>query len=94
VRARALAFARNAPTGAAIAIVPHVVARFLDAEHPLPTNDLWKTSRVLLPRALASMAYRDVFTGAEIRPVMANESAWLFVGQALKTLPVALLVSV
>ena len=39
------------------------------------------------------MTYRDVFTGAELKPVMANESAWLFVGQALKPLPVALLVS-
>jgi (1->4)-alpha-D-glucan 1-alpha-D-glucosylmutase len=93
VAGRVLAFARIAPTGAAIAIVPHLVARFVDAEHPLPTNDLWKTSRVLLPKALASMTYRDAFTGAEIKAVMANESAWLFVGQALKTLPVALLVS-
>jgi hypothetical protein len=54
---------------------------------------MWKTSRVLLPKAVAAMTYTDVFTGAEIKPVVANDSAWLFVGQALKTLPVALLVS-
>ena len=30
----------------------------------------------------------------QLRPVMAQDSAWLFVGQALKTLPVALLVAI
>jgi hypothetical protein len=48
----------------------------------------------MLPKALAALTYHDVITGAEIRPVMAQDSAWLFVGQALKTLPVALLVAV
>lgn len=93
VSARIVAFARLSGDTAAIAIAPHLVGRFLDVDHPVPIGDVWKTSRVMLPRALASLTYRDVFTGAEIRPVAASDSAWLFVGQALRHLPVALLLS-
>jgi maltooligosyltrehalose synthase len=84
---------QQTPNTAVIAVAPHLVARFIDDEHPVPIGDMWKTSRVLLPKALAGLTYRNVFTGAEIKPVEANESAWLFVGQALEQLPVALLVS-
>jgi (1->4)-alpha-D-glucan 1-alpha-D-glucosylmutase len=92
--ARVVAFARQSADGAVIAVAPHLVARFVDADRPAPVGEMWKTSRVLLPPPLAALAWRDAFTGAEVRPVRANESAWLFVGQVLKTLPVALLVSV
>jgi (1->4)-alpha-D-glucan 1-alpha-D-glucosylmutase len=88
-----VAFARLAPDGAAIVVAPHLVARFIDAAHPVPLGEMWKTSRVMLPKSLAGLTYRDAFTGAEIKAVEANESAWLFAGQALKTLPVALLVA-
>jgi (1->4)-alpha-D-glucan 1-alpha-D-glucosylmutase len=94
VAGRVIAFARTSADAAVLAVAPHLVARFVDAEHPVPLGDMWKTSRVLLPKPLAGLVYRDVFTGAEIKPVMAHESAWLFVGQVLKTLPVALLVAV
>ena len=93
VPARAVAFARMCRSGAVLAIAPHLVGRFVDAEHPVPVGDMWKTARVLLPKSLAGLSYRDVFTGAEIKTVMAQESAWLFVGQALRHLPVALLLS-
>jgi (1->4)-alpha-D-glucan 1-alpha-D-glucosylmutase len=94
VPARVIAFARmSANGGAAIAIAPHLVARFVNGDRPPAIGEMWKTSRVLLPKGLASLTYRDVFTGAELKPVMANDSAWLFVGQALRTLPVSLLVS-
>ncbi len=63
----------------------------MTAEHPVPLADRWRTSRLHLPKALAALTYRDAFTGAEIRPVTSGDSAWLFVGQALKHLPVALL---
>ena len=94
VPADVVAFARLSAAGAAaIAIAPHLVTRFLDADHPVPCGDQWKTSRVMLPMSLASLTFTDIFTGAEIKPVVANDSAWLFVGQALKTLPVSLLVA-
>jgi (1->4)-alpha-D-glucan 1-alpha-D-glucosylmutase len=92
--AQVVAFARLTDGGAVIAVVPHRVGRFLDADHPLPLADMWKTSRVLLPKSLGAQTYRDVFTGAELQPVSAAESAWIFVGQALRTLPVSLLVAV
>jgi (1->4)-alpha-D-glucan 1-alpha-D-glucosylmutase len=89
--ARVIAFARMTNGSAAIAVAPHLVGRFVDAERPVPIGDMWKTSRVLLPKPLAGLTYRDVFTGATLTPVMANETAWIFVGQALRHLPVALL---
>ena len=91
--ARVIAFARTSSDRVAIAVAPHLVARFVDADRPLPIGDRWKTARVLLPPALAEHTYRDAFTGLEVRPVRANESAWLFVGQVLRHLPVALLTS-
>jgi maltooligosyltrehalose synthase len=62
-------------------------------EHPVPTGDIWKTSRILLPQSLAALKWKDAFTGAELVPVRSGDTAWLFVGQALKQLPVALLVN-
>jgi (1->4)-alpha-D-glucan 1-alpha-D-glucosylmutase len=100
VPARAVAFARTLgsddPAGgrAAILIAPHLVATALAANHPLPVGDVWKTSRVHLPLPLASLTYRDVFTGAEAKIVRVENSAWMFIGQVLNTMPVALLVSV
>jgi (1->4)-alpha-D-glucan 1-alpha-D-glucosylmutase len=92
VDARVVAFARITAAGqAAIVVAPHLASRLVTAEQPVPLGDRWLTSRVLLPKALAALTYRDAFTGAEIRPVTSGDSAWLFVGQALKQLPVALL---
>jgi (1->4)-alpha-D-glucan 1-alpha-D-glucosylmutase len=76
---------------AAIAIAPHLVARLVTEALPVPLADTWRTSRVLLPTTLAGLTYRNAFTGAELRPVTSGDSAWLFVGQALKHVPVALL---
>ena len=93
VPARVAAFARLAPGGAVVAIAPHLVARLVNGEHPAPTGEMWRTSRVMLPPSLAGLAFRDAFTGAELRPVKTSDSAWIFVGQALRHLPVALLVA-
>ena len=94
VDARVMAFARLAAGGqAAIVIAPHLVARLVSAEHPVPLGDRWRTSRVHLPKSLAALTYRDVCTGAVIRPATSGDSAWLFVGQALMSLPVALLMA-
>jgi (1->4)-alpha-D-glucan 1-alpha-D-glucosylmutase len=94
VPAQLLAFARMHLDGrAAIAIVPHLTLPLVDRDHALPLGDRWKTSRVLLPTALSTLAYRDVFTGAELKPVTTAEHSWLFAGQVFERLPVALLVS-
>ena len=92
--ARALAAGSGAQTPkVAIAIAPHLVARMTTLERPVPLADTWKTARILLPPPLAALTYTDVFTGAELKPAKHNDSAWLFVGQALRVLPVALLTS-
>jgi (1->4)-alpha-D-glucan 1-alpha-D-glucosylmutase len=94
VDARVMAFARISGTGrAAIAVAPYLMSRLVTADRPVPLGDRWRTSRVHLPKSLAALTYRDVFTGAEIRPVSNGENAWLFVGQALKQLPVSLLIA-
>jgi maltooligosyltrehalose synthase len=90
--ARTLAGDGRSAARVAIVVAPHLAAHVIDAQHPVPIADVWKTSRVHLPAALASLTYRDVFTGAEIKPVRSESSAWIFVGQALQTLPVGLLV--
>ena len=94
VKGQVTAFARMSSTGgAAIAMAPHLVAPLINEERPLPIGDAWKTSRVLLPKSLAALRWTDVFTGAELRPVTSGDTSWLFIGQAFKHLPVALLVN-
>ena len=94
VDARVVAFARVAAIGrAAIVIAPHLVSRLVTPEHPVPLGDRWLTSRIHLPKSLAALTYRDAVTGVEIRPATSGDDAWLFVGQALKHLPVSLLIA-
>ena len=93
VPGQVVAFARALADGrAAIAVAPHLAARLTDAEG-LPLGDRWKTSRVLLPPALAAVTYRDAFTGVERRATASSTQAWLFVGEIFDVLPVALLVA-
>lgn len=99
VSAGAIAFARviHQQDGASvdravIVIAPHLVAPLVDADHPFPIGDVWKTSRVLLPAELGALTYHDAFTGAEITPMSTASGDWIFVGQALQALPVAMLV--
>jgi (1->4)-alpha-D-glucan 1-alpha-D-glucosylmutase len=90
--ARLVAFARVHRDGrAAIAVAPTLSSKLIDGQHPLPIADRWKTSRILLPASLAGVTFTDCFTGAEIRPTTGTGGAWLFAGQLLGTLPVALL---
>jgi hypothetical protein len=47
VPARVIAFARvSSSGGAAIAIAPHLVARFVNGDRPPAIGEMWKTSRV------------------------------------------------
>ncbi|HET7694943.1 MAG TPA: malto-oligosyltrehalose synthase [Vicinamibacterales bacterium] len=92
VDARAIAFARQDGAGnVALAVAPHLTAPLITPERPMPTGDLWRTSRIQLPEALTSLTFTDVFTGATHRPVTSASGAWLFVGQVLDILPIALL---
>jgi (1->4)-alpha-D-glucan 1-alpha-D-glucosylmutase len=94
VPAQVLAFARvHAEAGALIAVVPHLTLPLVDRDRPLPLGDRWKTSRLLLPASLGALAWRDAFTGAEVKPVTTAERSWLFAGHLFERLPVALLMA-
>ena len=56
-----------------------------------PVGESWKTSRVLLPPPLAGRTFRHEITVAEIRPTIAGEQAWLFVGEVFEHVPVGIL---
>jgi hypothetical protein len=93
VPADAIGFARLSPDGstAAVFIAPRLCHRLVTPEQPLPLGECWKTSRVMLPAAARDREFQDVITGATIRPTRGGDSAWLFVGEALRVLPVAML---
>lgn len=92
----AIAFARIArrDTGAddvAIFAAPRL-CHTLAGERAAPIGgECWKTSRVLLPSALADRTFRHELTGAEIRPTRSGDAAWIFLGEAFQTVPVAML---
>jgi len=89
-----IAFARVSSSGSdsAIVIAPRLCRRLTTPDQPLPlAGDCWKTSRVLVPPALSDREFRDVVTGATIRPTRGAESAWIFIGEAFQSLPVAIL---
>jgi (1->4)-alpha-D-glucan 1-alpha-D-glucosylmutase len=92
VRGGVVAFARVSGTDAVLAVAPRLCAGLVDEERPVPLGgDCWKTSRIFLPETLRGRTFRNVFTGEEIEPSEGGGQAWLFVGQALDRLPVALL---
>lgn len=92
VRGGAIAFARVHGNDAAVFVAPRLCAALVDPEHPVPLGgDRWKTSRVMLPPQLAGRTFRHEITGAEIRPVVAGQEAWMFVGQIFETVPAGLL---
>jgi (1->4)-alpha-D-glucan 1-alpha-D-glucosylmutase len=95
VSAGAVGFARLAGDSgrdAVIFLAPRLCSRLVSSDRPLPLGgECWKTSRVMLPPALHDRAFRDVITGAELRPATAGESAWIFLGEAFQTLPIAIL---
>ncbi len=92
----AVAFARMADAAEDAAAVlfaaPRLCAGLVSAERPIPLGgDCWKTSRMMLPPGLRDRTFRHEITGAEIRPTHGAESAWIFLGEAFQTLPVAIL---
>jgi (1->4)-alpha-D-glucan 1-alpha-D-glucosylmutase len=94
VAADAVAFARVAPGGgdAALFIAPRLCARVVDVERPFPIGgECWKTSRVMLPPELRDRTFHHVLTGAELKPTVAGDTAWLFLGEVFRTVPVGIL---
>jgi (1->4)-alpha-D-glucan 1-alpha-D-glucosylmutase len=92
VPAGAVAFARTAGHDAVLVAAPRLCARIVHPERPVPLGgDSWKTSRLLLPPVLRDRVFWNAITGAEVRPTRAAENAFIFLGEAFQTLPVAIL---
>jgi maltooligosyltrehalose synthase len=64
---------------------------FVTADLQAPLGEAWKTSRVLLPAELAGRSFRHELTGAELRPTVAGDQSWLFLGQIFEHVPVGIL---
>lgn len=94
VPAGAVAFARCTPSGdqAVLFVAPRLCNRLITPTQPLPLGgECWKTSRLMLPPELSDRLFRDEITGLEIRPTRAGDNAWIFMGEAFQTLPIAML---
>jgi hypothetical protein len=62
------------------------------ADRPFPVgSESWKTSRILLPPELGPLRFLNVLTGQWIEPTRTATQDWIFVGEALRELPIALL---
>ena len=87
-----VAFARLHDSAAAIIVGPRLCAPLVDSSLQPPLGgERWKTSRILLPPALADRTFRHEITGAQIKPTATSDQAWLFVGEAFQHVPIAIL---
>jgi len=90
-----LGFARlphGAVDGGALFIAPRLVAPLISGGETLPLGgDAWKTSRILLPRELASATFTNALTGERLQPASTADEAWLFAAQVFSVVPVAIL---
>ena len=97
VPAGAVAFARTAQddkgnSDVVIFAAPRLCHALMDASSNAPVGaDCWKTSRIMLQPAFADCVFRHEMTGAEIRPTRTGDAAWIFLGEAFQTVPVAIL---
>jgi (1->4)-alpha-D-glucan 1-alpha-D-glucosylmutase len=89
-----VAFARTHDDRTLITVVSRLSASLCASEHAFPVGpDFWKTSRVLLPPQLAARSYRNALTGERIEPTETATQRWIFAGEALRVLPIAMLLS-
>jgi (1->4)-alpha-D-glucan 1-alpha-D-glucosylmutase len=87
----AIAFARLHDGDGVLVVAPRLCARLFGENLRPPLAESWKTSRVLLPPALAGRSFRHELTGIEIRPTVAGEQAWIFLGEVFEHVPVGIL---
>jgi (1->4)-alpha-D-glucan 1-alpha-D-glucosylmutase len=90
----AIAFSRVRGDQAVLVLAPRLVAKLETPDRWLPVGmECWKTSRALLPPALAGRRFRNVLTGEELKPTSSGAEAWLFLGQVFQSCPVAMLIA-
>jgi (1->4)-alpha-D-glucan 1-alpha-D-glucosylmutase len=92
LRDHVCAFARLAGDGAALVVVPRLVARLTGgAERPPLGPEVWGETRLLLPPRLAGRRYRNVFTAEVLAPSSQEGIPDPHLGTVLARFPVALL---
>jgi (1->4)-alpha-D-glucan 1-alpha-D-glucosylmutase len=83
----AIAFARTHEGSAIVVVAPRLTVALRGVERA-PVGDVWRSSAIELPRELASMRWRDAFTG-----VRHEAASSLSLARVLAEWPVALLAS-
>jgi (1->4)-alpha-D-glucan 1-alpha-D-glucosylmutase len=95
VPAGAVAFARTAPGAggdAVLFVAPRLCAGLITGDAPAaPGGEHWKTSRLILPPDLHGRTFEHVLTGATIRLAHGAGTAWIFLGEIFRTVPVGML---
>jgi (1->4)-alpha-D-glucan 1-alpha-D-glucosylmutase len=92
VPAGLVAFARHHGDTWLLAVAPRLASRLVGVgPDDWPTGEMWKTSRVLMPPGAPSGAWVNLLTGERCQPMSHRGETWLFAGDALRRLPVALL---
>jgi (1->4)-alpha-D-glucan 1-alpha-D-glucosylmutase len=87
-----VAFARWGPTGAALTVVPRLIAPLTDTGARLPLGpEAWSDTLAFLPSVLPDGPYLNLFTGAEIGTVETEGGRAFAVEEVLREFPVALL---
>lgn len=86
------AFARTLPGTTALVVVPRLVLGLLAGrDHPPLGPEVWKDTRLVLPRTLAGRPFRHVFTGQCLHPSPAGAQTALRLAEVFEQFPVALL---
>jgi (1->4)-alpha-D-glucan 1-alpha-D-glucosylmutase len=92
VPAGLVAFSRSDGNQTVVIATPRLTAALCTADRPFPLGgEAWKISRILLPRELGHNTFHSIFTGEELKPTIAGDTAFLFAGEVFATLPVAML---
>ena len=84
-----VAFARHDESGTLLAVVPRLIVPLAPADRPLPLGDVWASTLVVLPEALAGRRYAHVLTGEIVEAGPAPSG--LAASAVFRTSPVALL---
>ncbi len=86
------AFLRSFNGVSALVVVPRFCSRLVGAGGALPLGmELWRDTRVMLPRESALLRYRNIFTSEFLTPALGEQGLSLALGEILAAYPVALL---
>ena len=86
------AFARSSAGEAVLVVIPRLVVRLAEGmERPPMGQEVWGTTRLLLPPPLAARSYRNLFTGEVLSDDHQDGTFGLSLATVLRAFPVALL---